>query len=562
LPGQCATITLTRTSTVAEGVYAPGHLGELTQVIPFELADAVLEETGRVQQRLRDLPSRVGVYYVLALALFPDHSYRGVWRQLTAALGDLPLPSVSQTALRHLRRRLTPAPLKLLFEILAGPLAQPATPGVRYRGYRTVAFDGCSSIKTPDSDRARGWLGKIRYRLAWAGYPTVMLMALVETGTRGLLGACFGPAGSGESAYAKRLLPLLNREHLLLVDRGFDSNAFLAQVAATGAQFLARCKSTRRPPLLRPLGDGSYLSKIGDLTVRIIEADLVCVLADGTRVGGRYRLATTLLDPATDPADQLIRLYQERWEIESAFFSLRSTLMAGRVLRSSDRFAIEQELWATLALYQALRTVMVDAAESRPGTDPDRASFAIALETARTQVVLAAEVVPDQPGRLGTIGRTVLENLLPARRPRISARKVKSPISRYHTYQGQARPRASTPVTAIEITIHDRTSPATGVKHAHQPAADKAGEPPPSTTSEPDSRDNGEDDGHVVEDPGGRMTLMLDVLSSHPGELWHARDVARRLGITNINSFRVQMSQWAHRGLIHKTGPATYTLAC
>jgi hypothetical protein len=136
----------------------------LTQYIPFELVDAVLEETGRVRQRLRALPSRVGVYYLLALALFPDHGYQGVWRQLTAALGQLPLPAVSQTALRHLRRRVTAAPLKALFETLAGPLAQPSTPGVRYRCWRTVAFDGCSSIKTPDSERARGWLGKVRHR--------------------------------------------------------------------------------------------------------------------------------------------------------------------------------------------------------------------------------------------------------------------------------------------------------------------------------------------------------------------------------------------------------------
>ncbi|MGW3661502.1 transposase, partial [Streptomyces sp. NPDC005151] len=207
-------------------------------------------------------------------------------------------------------------------------------------------------------------------RLAWAGYPTVQLMALVETGTRGLLGACFGPAGTGETSYAKRLLPLLGREHLVLIDRGFDSNTFLAQVAATGAQFLARCKSTRRPPLIRALPDGSYLTRFGDLTVRVIEADIVCVLADGTRVGGHYRLATTLLDPATDPAERLTRLYAERWEIESAFFALRSTLMAGRVLRSGDQFGIEQELWATLALYQALRTVMVDTVESRRAPTP------------------------------------------------------------------------------------------------------------------------------------------------------------------------------------------------
>ncbi|MFD4612831.1 hypothetical protein ACFWOT_33150 [Streptomyces sp. NPDC058440] len=42
------------------------------------------------------------------------------------------------------------------------------------------------------------------------------------------------------------------------------------------------------------------------------------------------------------------------------------------MLRSADPAGVEQELWAQLALYQTLRTVMVEAAESRPGTDPDR----------------------------------------------------------------------------------------------------------------------------------------------------------------------------------------------
>jgi hypothetical protein len=75
LPGQCSTVSLSRSITVAEGVFAPGHLGELTQQVPFELADAVLAETGAVQQRLRDLPSRVGLYFVLALGLYAHLGY-------------------------------------------------------------------------------------------------------------------------------------------------------------------------------------------------------------------------------------------------------------------------------------------------------------------------------------------------------------------------------------------------------------------------------------------------------------------------------------------------------
>ncbi|MFE0201044.1 transposase domain-containing protein [[Kitasatospora] papulosa] len=93
--------------------------------------DAVLEETRAVQQRLRDLPSRVGVYFLLAMCLFPEVGYRLVWDKMTAGLGGL-LPAPSTKGLRDLRRRVGCAPMKTLFEVVAGALAQPHTPGARF----------------------------------------------------------------------------------------------------------------------------------------------------------------------------------------------------------------------------------------------------------------------------------------------------------------------------------------------------------------------------------------------------------------------------------------------
>ena len=61
-------------------MFAPGHPGELTQVVDFALVDAVLAETGAVQKWIRLLPSRVVVYFVLALALFERCSYRAQTR--------------------------------------------------------------------------------------------------------------------------------------------------------------------------------------------------------------------------------------------------------------------------------------------------------------------------------------------------------------------------------------------------------------------------------------------------------------------------------------------------
>jgi hypothetical protein len=124
---------------------------------------------------------------------------------------------------------------------------------------------------------------------------------------------------------------------LLLVDRAFDSSAFFAAVTATGAHLLARITATRNPPVLAHLSDGSYLSWLDGLEVRIIEADLTVTGADGSRVRERYRLVTSLLYHRRFPATDLIRLYHERWEIESAYLALRHTLLDGHVLRSGDR---------------------------------------------------------------------------------------------------------------------------------------------------------------------------------------------------------------------------------
>ncbi|MFE7478528.1 transposase domain-containing protein, partial [Streptomyces sp. NPDC057575] len=324
---------ITRTVTVAAGRFAPGHLGELTAVVPFELVDAVLEETRSMQRRLRDLPSRVGVYFLLAMCLFPEVGYRLVWDKLTAGLDGIAVAGPTPKALRDLRRRLGVAPVRALFEVLAGPLARPTTPGVRFGPFRTVSFDGCSSQKVADSERNRLWLGRTSHH----GYPTIELMTLVETGTRALIGAVFGPPAGGETGYASRLLHLLRPDMLVLWDKGFDGNSFLAAVNATGAQVLGRLRANRRTPVLTRLGDGSYLSVIGTEKVRVIDATITVTCADGTVFAGSYRLVTTLTDARRYPAAVLADLYHQRWEHESAYYALRHTITNGRVLRSGGQ---------------------------------------------------------------------------------------------------------------------------------------------------------------------------------------------------------------------------------
>jgi Insertion element 4 transposase N-terminal len=141
---------ITRTVTVAGGRFAPGHLGELTQLVPFEMVDEALAQTNTVQSRIRALPSRVVVYLLLAACLFPELGYPGVWAKLTAGLSGLPVAAPTAGALAQARRRAGVAPLRFLFDLLRGPAALPGGAGTWWRGMLICAIDG-TTLTVPDS---------------------------------------------------------------------------------------------------------------------------------------------------------------------------------------------------------------------------------------------------------------------------------------------------------------------------------------------------------------------------------------------------------------------------
>jgi Insertion element 4 transposase N-terminal/Transposase DDE domain len=427
LPDQ---IAIPRTVTVAAGVFAPGHLGELTQLIPFEMVDEVLTATRRIQRRVRLLPARVVVYLVLAGCLFAELGYLQVWQQLTAGLAGMALTEPTSSALRQARQRLGPAPMRALFDLLRGPAATIATPAVRWRGLLLTVIDG-TVMSVPDAAAVRARYPKQRGNHGGSGYPTLRLSALLTCGTRSVIDAVFTPITTGELDQARVLARSLRGGMLLLADRNYAAAELIATLAQTEADLLIRCKSGRRLPVLSRHRDGSWLSTIGTMRVRVIDAQIAITTTEGTHTG-HYRLITTLLDPRAHPASELIQLYHQRWEIETAYLELKSSILGGRVLRARTPDGIDQEVHALLIVYQTLRTAMVDATDSQPDTDPDRASFTTALNTARNQIVQAAGVIADTTiDLIGVIGRAVLTHLLPDRRVRIKTRMIKRSNSKY-----------------------------------------------------------------------------------------------------------------------------------
>ncbi|NEA64073.1 hypothetical protein [Streptomyces sp. SID12488] len=168
-------------------------------------------------------------------------------------------------------------------------------------------------------------------------------------------------------------------------------------MTGTGASFLLRSTRGRRPTVRRPLPDGSCLTTIcagryqagrgyGRLEVRIIEACMTIELADCTRRTELWRLMSSLLDAESYPVHELITLYHRTWQAETCYFSLRSTVLDWRVLRS-------RTTWSRCS--RACRRKHV--------------SLIVLLNAAADQIVAARGIAPVGPvGLVGAIGRVAL----------------------------------------------------------------------------------------------------------------------------------------------------------
>lgn len=240
---------ITRVVRVAAGPFAPGHLGELTRQVPFEMIDAVLAQTLCTQRRVRDLPSRVVVYLLLAGCLFAELGYRQVWQRLVTGLDGLPVADPSEAALTKARRRIGPQPLRALFDLLRGPAACLAGP-VRWRGLLVCAIDGTTLFAADSAANLARFSKQRGGRTGGSSYPMLRLVTIMACGTRSVMDAVFGPITSGETTYAKDLLARLPAGVLLLADRNFAAGHLLTIVTGRHAHLLVRARTGRGGPKL------------------------------------------------------------------------------------------------------------------------------------------------------------------------------------------------------------------------------------------------------------------------------------------------------------------------
>ena len=384
-------------------------LGVLAKAVPRARIDEVLAATGKTSVRHRDLPAHVVVYYVIALALYMQASYREVLRCLLEGLQWIagpgaPLKVTGKSGISQARTRVGWVPLQRLHDELVQPIARPETRGAWYRTWRLVALDGTTFDVADTRENVRTFTRPTASR-GRSAYPQLRMVSLVESGTHVLFGTAIGPYTEGETTLAHRVVPALRSGMLCLADRQFFGWALWAATRATGADLLWRIKRNARLRGEVRLPDGSYLSTVypserdrrhhtNGTRVRVIDYRLEGV----QEAEPLYRLVTTVLDPAAAPAQELAALYHERWEIETALDELKTHLRGARVvLRSKTPDLVRQECYGLLLAHFALRGLMHEAAV-KVHADPDRLSFVHAVRVIRRKLLLAVAIPPSGEG--------------------------------------------------------------------------------------------------------------------------------------------------------------------
>jgi len=384
-------------------------LGVIAKYFPLERINKVLADTGRAGKRQRDLPGHVVVYYVIALALYMQVSYREVLRCLLEGIRWLQGPNADikvtgKSGISQARTRVGSDPLQLLHDELVVPVAvresKQITKGAWYRKWRLVSIDG-STLDVADTKENESAFGRPRTSRGQSAFPKIRLVSLVENGTHVLFGSRMAGYHTGEKTLSKEVIGFLSRGMLCLGDRNFFSYSLWKQAQETGSDLLWRVKKNLKLPCLRRFRDGSYLSQIyasakdrrhdkNGIDVRVIEYTLEGV-PDAEPV---YRLITTILTPKDAPAKELAALYHDRWEIENAFDEFKTHLRGPKiVLRSKRPGLVIQEFYGFMMAHFAIRGIMHEAA-LKAGEDPDRLSYVHSVRVIRRKLTGFAAIPP------------------------------------------------------------------------------------------------------------------------------------------------------------------------
>ena len=415
---------------------------DLSRLVPESTIVAACEEAGhRWRDRLLNPVLTVHLFVMQVL------HFNTALTHVRHLAGDMIKPS----AFCQARQRLPVAVMQALLRTMC----QAAGATGLFHGHKLWIVDG-SSASLPDTPGLQSVFPQPRRQREGCGFPLMKLLALFDAATGLLVEVVSTSLHAHEQSRVSQLHPLLGAGDVILGDRGFCSFWHVAMLAGRQVRCIFRMhqrqivdfrpgrRTRRKGETGRPtsrwikrLGKHDHLvewvkpgkrptwmshEQFDAIPPTLLVRELRYHLPRDGRRTTCVTIATTLLDPQQYPADEIAWLYDVRWEVETHFRELKTT-MKMRVLKCKSPAGAHKELLAFALAYNLVRLTMAQAA-AREQVDIGRVSF---IDTLRW--LITAE--PGEP-----MPRLVLNPLRPGRcEPRVIKRRGKQ-------YALMNRPRA------------------------------------------------------------------------------------------------------------------------
>jgi hypothetical protein len=288
--------------------------------------------------------------------------------------------------------------------------------------HRVFHIDG-STFSMPDTPELVRAFGLPSGPAPGCGFPTAHLLVLFHAQTGLLLDAWAAPLRTGDVTQVAEAHAHLSSGDVLIGDESFGSYAHLAMLMRLGLHGLFplhrqrvvdftkgrpyslagggrdRVPGTPRSRWIKSLGKDDQLVEYfkprelppwlsREQYDALPDSIVVRELRRPVRRPGRpglgsvtLTMVTTLVDPETYPADELLELRLRRWDVETNLRHLKITMNMD-VLRCKTEQGVRKELAVFCLVYNLVRVVMLEAAR-RQAVPVARVSFADALKWAR-----------------------------------------------------------------------------------------------------------------------------------------------------------------------------------
>jgi hypothetical protein len=407
--------------------------------------EQALQATGTATVRRRRLPSEQVIWVVIGMGLFRDRPLEDIVSKL-----DLALPgvgTVARSSVSQARERVGSEPVRWLFERSGATWAHRSANAHSWRGLRLYGMDG-STVRVPDTQENREAFGgqKTPHNTV-SSYPLVRIVVLMALRSHLLAAASIGRyEGINEIQWAKPLCGSIPESSLTVLDRQYLGAALLLGIEArANRHWLIRGKSNLKMKVIEQLGAGDDIVEM-PVSKEARKQDPSLPRAWVARCI-RYQiqgfkeqfLLTSLRDKARFPAEEIIGLYHERWELELGYDEIKTDLLdREEAIRSKKPDGVRQELWGVLLAYNLVRLEMESLARQEK-IAPTRISFIESLRLIRTEWEWLSVTSPGAiPRRLAALRRSVKRYILPPRRKRTYPRAVKIKMSNYARKKPQA----------------------------------------------------------------------------------------------------------------------------